>query len=576
MSGKKDYKKITQNIKDKSYGNILLIILAIIFFSFVCYFIYYNSSRELIYSVEREEIETILESEDNFYIVKRSSDGFLELYDFEKNKIIDESYIEIEGPYTNLGNDFFLVKSKDEKYGIIDSKGKDIIPLKYESIICDYGEYGVEEFTAFTAEKMDLYDMNGNVLYTRSGEHYYNYYMDDLSDEIIFHFNDKYSYLLENGKLGIIDKNGKILINPSYEINVEKKSNNYTVYDDLDSVVVKTTDKYFFILTRDSKMGIIDEQLNNLLNFEFDDIVYDENLGVFLTVRNGKNYAYDINGNLIHSFTKKFDLNYEYQYFGNINFDYTSYRVNDEETVTFDKNFNFIDDDVLYLGKNNYIAFGDNEKPILKSYSGKTLMTKDLIYYLYNKKNNIIACDYDENGATKDCSLLDENGKILTEDLYDEIISTEYNNYSEFTVNKGGRCGLIDDNGKYIITLNDKYSDENTCGYYYFSKDGYYIVSENRINTNNKIGLVDKNNNEIIEPNDFFSIDYYSDNFIVALKNYGKTEIYNIKGEMVKTELEESDSLERFIKKEDKKYYFLGSSPSTNNIYLYTLTQKRA
>ncbi len=148
---------------------------------------------------EENEIDT-----DDYYIPKY--DNKTELYGFVNKKdkwVIKPQFDNVE-PHAVLKKDSLISVSQYRKWGVINNKGKQIIPFEYNNYIKFY------EGLASAC----IYENWGN---NKCG------YIDEKNNWIIkpqfdfaLNFSEDYAVVLKDNKWGFIDKNGKIVIEPQF------------------------------------------------------------------------------------------------------------------------------------------------------------------------------------------------------------------------------------------------------------------------------------------------------------------------------------------------------------------------
>ena len=203
-------------------------------------------------------------------------------------------------------------------------------------------------------------------------------------------------------------------------------------------------------------------------------------------------------------------------------------------------NFGVINNNGEYVIKPQYIemiAIPNNTKPIfvctldvddeLGTYKTKVvnenneqiLSGYDQIEAIENSdsKNNIWFEDnvlrVNKNGKY---GLIDFNGKELIPCEYDEIISLKAVK-GEFLIKKAGNIGLVNDKGQTIIPA--LYKEIRTL------KEGYtseYII----INENDKFGIIGTSGNILIEPA-YEDVKYLNSDLMFAVKEEGIWKLYN-------------------------------------------------
>lgn len=197
---------------------------------------YINSKQKEVLSTEYNEMSRVTEIEDNdnSYIISAKNGQ----YGVNKNEenLIKNEYQSIRYDATNK----VFVVEKSKKYGIVDSSGKEIVPVEYNQI----------DITGIY-----IYAQNdqGTTVYNSSGTQANI----DSNVAILNTSNEKYKIRInsENGtKYGVINKEGKQLIEEKY---------NYISY---------LYDNYFIASIENGKLGILDDKENVKIEIKYDSL----------------------------------------------------------------------------------------------------------------------------------------------------------------------------------------------------------------------------------------------------------------------------------------------------------------
>lgn len=230
--------------------------------------------------------------------------------DNEFNEIVPFGAYEVGESFRN----HLAIVAQNGKYGIIDTLGKTIVPLKYD-FIEHPTEYSNESnlFAIKKGQNIQLLDSNANPITDfdikelewdsyKTEDSYQRYFVltnssgmaGTVSDkgfiEIPFEYQEikpfdgnKVTYAKKNGKYGLIDYNGKVVI--PFE------------FDDAYS------QKFFkhYVFEKNNKVGTFDENGNQIISFSYEDITpvfYDKNER-FIVQQKGLFGVIDINENII-------------------------------------------------------------------------------------------------------------------------------------------------------------------------------------------------------------------------------------------------------------------------------------
>ena len=193
---------------------------------------YIDYTGKLLLKMEYNEIyriNNIKESEDIYLVTQRNGQSGLMKND---RQILNNQYQSIEfDDQTEL-----LILEKNKKYGISKLSGTSILGIDYTSITIE-GIY----IYADKDNQSTIYDLNGNKQSTIK-----------FKDIIDIEKQDVKITVDINGKYGMIDENGKIIV-----------SNKYYYLEQL-------FDKYFIAVAEEGKVGIIDNRDDEILPINYD------------------------------------------------------------------------------------------------------------------------------------------------------------------------------------------------------------------------------------------------------------------------------------------------------------------
>lgn len=309
---------------------------------------------------EYDEIVT-LEGIENSILIKK--DGKVGLVNDNGGIIAEAKYKEIK----NLGETYkngYITINEDGKYGVISATKKQILENKYDEIAQTYLE---EYYLVKESGNQKLIDSKGNIVIEKG--------FDDIKSKtlngVIF---------IQDNLYGEMNLSGETTIEAKYQYLEEAKKGIY---------IAKQNDKY----------GIINQEQNPELEFNYTGITYNEKAKIYLAEDEGYK-------------TSLIDSNFNVKATGilsEINTDklYIRMRINDEY-----KYYNLKGEE-----KSNTVILEDNTIFLSK---------KDGKYGYVDKKGNIVV-DY----------------------IYDD--ATEQNEYGYVAVKKNGLWGSIDKNGKTVI-----------------------------------------------------------------------------------------------------------------------------
>lgn len=184
-----------------------------------------------------DEIKIIPETKNVVLTVKEGKQGII---DNIGNVIIENQYIQIE-PITNKYENGFIVKAENEKYAVVNSKGKLVTESKYDEIKKVYGNsmYVVKEGSTWK-----IVNEEGNT------------YLENAFEDIK-QINTNNVIAKKNGKYGIVLITGETKID--------------YLYDDLKFIFTDT-----YIAKKGDKYGIININNEEKLSFNYTYISYEE------------------------------------------------------------------------------------------------------------------------------------------------------------------------------------------------------------------------------------------------------------------------------------------------------------
>ena len=420
------------------------------------YFAIYAQNKWGIINQEGEEVITPSYQE-MIIIPDEEKEVFLCTYDIDeqtgeyKTKAINSKDEEIFTEYDSVeaidnidkNNNLWYEKNvlkvcKNEKYGLIDFNGKELLPIEYDEITT---LDGMENSIIIKKDgKVGLVNDNGSIIIDANykeikplGETYKEGYvtidesdkygvvsatkrqiLENKYDEISSVYLKDYYLVKENGKKELINSDGNVILNSGFddiksattngvifvknnlcgEINASGEITLEAKYQDL-----KEVKEGKYIAKQNDKYGIIDNVGNEQLAFEYAGITYNEKADLF--------FAEDSEYN-----TSIIDDIYVVKATGILS------EVNDED---------------------EYIRMRVNDDYKYYDFKGEeTENTKVL-------KNNTIFLDK-QNGKY---GYVDKKGNSVTEYIYDD--ATEQNKYGYVAVKKDGLWGSLDKNGKEVI-----------------------------------------------------------------------------------------------------------------------------
>lgn len=390
-----------------------------------------NKKNEEIFT-QYEQIEVLqnIDNNNNIWyeknVLKVIKDGKCGLIDLNGKKLLNCEYDEISAME---GIENSLLINKDGLIGLVNDSGTILIETKFSEI---------KNLGTTYKEGYITIDENGKsgVISTTKKQLLENKY--DKIEQI--YLEDIY-LVIEDGEKKLINQSGEVLLNKGFEdIKAKTKRGVVFVQEDLYGEMsiegeilieakyqdLKEAKEGIYIAKLNDKYGIIDENEQEKIGFEYDGIIYNDKTNLFLaedenykTTIINDNYETKLNGVLV-------DFNIDNKYIRmRSNDEYKYYNLNLEEISSQDA----LKNNTLFLRKEN----------------GK--------YGYVDKKGNVIV-DY----------------------IYDD--ATEQNEYGFVSVKKDGLWGAINRNGKIVIE--PEYNLENNLKIDFIGK--WYLGEEIGVN----------------------------------------------------------------------------------------------
>ncbi len=350
---------------------------------------------EILLKPEYTEVKRVVEKnsnseEDIYYIASKNGQ-----YGILKNnkEVVKHDYQSIE---YDKNNDIFILE-RTKEYGIANIEGEIVVPVEYDKIeilgIYIYAENNNETF-----------------VYLKTGEK-----VEGIENTAVTPISDS-SYLIKSVKQEEITKYG--LVDSLYNEIIEPK---YSVFEHL------VNDYYIVALTSGTKLGIIDKEEKQILEFKFDRIE--------LLSKTELVYMYIEETKMTYIYTKNMKLICEMQNANHIEYINEKYIkiYNGIETKYFDKNGNEMKNAEVF-SKNKLFATKQNEK----------------------------------------WGFIDRDGNVVVEYIYED--ASEFNEYGYASIKLDGKWGAIDESGNITTDEWFEFSDNSHpsfIGKYYKSVFGF-------------------------------------------------------------------------------------------------------
>ena len=351
-----------------------------------------------------EAIDNIDKNENVWYednVLRVQKDGKYGLIDLNGKELLPAEYDEIIG--LNGIENSILIK-KDDKYGLVNDTGSVIIEPNYKEIK-NLGETYREGY--ITIDENDKYGVIGATKMKLLDNKYDNIEQVYLSD---------YYLVTENGERKVINSSGETILNSGFdqissktedgfiyvsqglygEINTTGEVQIEPTYQDL-----KQVKNGVYIAKNNDRYGIIDNEGNTMIPFDYTLITYNKDAKLFIaddanynTTIINENYESKITGILSEINTTKSYIRMR------VDDEYKYYDLSCQEKT----NIEVLEDNTLFLSK------------------------KDGKY-----------------------GFVDEKGNVVVDYIYDD--ATEQNEYGFVAVKKDGKWGAIDKDGKVVVEL---------------------------------------------------------------------------------------------------------------------------
>lgn len=406
------------------------------------------------------------------------------IIDFKGNKITDAVYDTINSLLYKEG---CLLVTQNSKYGVINIKGKEIVKTEYDSITADgyYNENNKYKGAGFiVAQKKNegyrygYINNKGKILL----ETEYNeiHRITEILDEkdvyilafknglagvyknkkqLLKHVYEEIEYNNENqlfivqrlSKQGVLNKEGKQVLNTEYDyilisgnkINT-KKDNTFAIYDingnkqetqKNNTVLATQNENYFITINEDELFGVVDKEGNTIIENRYSYIEYAFN-NYFIVTKDNKTGVIDSQK------TEKIPLEYNsIQKISNTKILQAITNSNNVTTELYNEKLERIltMENAEITTKENYIKVANKNEIKYFSENGKELTNKEVY-----TNNPILSYKEGEKWG-----YIDRNGNVKVQAIYERV--TELNEYGFAGINKDGKWGVINSEGKVIV-----------------------------------------------------------------------------------------------------------------------------
>lgn len=375
-----------------------------------------------IQSIDGENIEEIIYDKiirvsENSYYLEKEGKGVIK--NIVNNRIIEVNEIE------KISDDYLRVAYKGE-FGIVDKNLNWILPLEY-----DYLDYNKEYVIVAKEGVIEVYDKEFKKLEIEN------------NTRIILGIG-KYLYSVKNNKLGVIDKNGKVIITPKYD--------NFLKLNDRDIMIGYKDGKSYLINLETKKEKLLDYE-----NFG------EESEGMILTLKDRKLGYIDIEGNEI--IPNKYEAAFKVQ----MGSKYLQVKENEKWMLVNKKGevYKELPYDDLGEYKDGYILVVSNNKLGYIDDEGNEKIVPQFIYATSFKNGYAVVGEESGFGVINK-----ENEKVIPL-IYDEVEIKDNYVY----VKMDNKRGILDLNGHEILpVIYDELGDiENNILFYKKDNESGYM-----------------------------------------------------------------------------------------------------
>lgn len=458
------------------------------------------------------------DKEQKEYEIKVLNEKSEELYTEYKNI----QAIPTETTYDGIPFEKSVLKYKEgEKYGLISIDGKEITKAEYNEISAISYKEGM-----LLVKKDGLcgvINMNGKILIKLDYESITadNYYSKDTFYKTTGFIVSKKSDI--GYRYGYINYKGQVVLE--------------TEYTGIERVIeIQDDDNVYLVAVKDGQAGLLKNK-KNILNYEYEDIVYNLYNDVFVVQRNGKQGIVDRSGNC------KIQPEYESIVFGGI---YVNAQKGDEFFLL-DVNGNMIENQEILskiptMDGKHYIVTDYNEVYKIVDENGNIVIDNNYTYIEEIRENYFVVGDHRKNGV------IDLTGKAVIDLKYNSIFQLEGTELLQANISSTNTISLINKDMKILVTMdnaNIEIADNyirmySETGNKYFDDTGKELTAK-EVFPNNKLyakqinekwGFVDKNGDLKVK-NEYDMVTEFNEYGFAGINKKGKWGVINSNGEIV-------------------------------------------
>ena len=440
-----------------------------------------NSLGEQQAAISYDEMIIVPNSDNNVFIVTYDVDYSNGTYKTkavnDKNETLFSSYQNISAIENSDVNDVWYDKEvlkfeKDGKYGLIDFTGKEVLAPEYNNI---QALQGIEK--ALVLEKDGKFGLYNSLSKARITEITY-----DSIEAFGKSYNEGYIVKDSSGKYGLLSAEGKVILPNTYDkIYKAHGSEKYVVDDNLKTKLIDKEGNVILesgfdeitevigdaiVVKRAGKYGILTTTGETLIDAAFDTLKYC--FGDYYIASTAGNYGIiDIRKDIKVEFKYK-DIEYRSDITSLVceNADYTTDIYTRDLTYVFTGTISNVDTNKGYIRA----RVGDNYKYYNLQY--QEISSKDAL-----KDNTLWLVKEDGKYG-----YVNAEGQKIVDCIYDD--AKEQNEFGFAAVNKGGKWGVLQQNGSVLLEPSVAYDNSITIdfiGKWHISEDtelGAYVLGQ--------------------------------------------------------------------------------------------------
>lgn len=332
-----------------------------------------------------------------------------------------------------------LKVTKDNKMGLIDLDGKELLPCEYDNI---YSLAGVKNSIVITrGNSKGLADLKGNIIISVD-------YKDIKS--LTSKYENGYIIQNEEDKFGVINYNKKISLECKYdEIKNVYDNNHYVVVEEGNLKIVDSEGKGFvegkfdeissingdnIVAKKDGKFGIFSKQGDQIVVPEYDELKFIFS-NYYIAKKDNKYGVINLENNIV------------------LDFNYNKLRYLDTADILIGNKQSSIDQDVINRDFNVKLTGNVIETNVEKGFISIIINNRQKFYtFKFEEKNaqdifktNTLFAS-EKNGKF---GFVNKKGAVIVDYIYDEVF--EQNEYGYSAVKKDGKWGAIDQKGNIVV-----------------------------------------------------------------------------------------------------------------------------